>query len=42
MLCAVRGAARLAVVEGRMTSDAGEALVDSYQRQMHAYTYLKL
>lgn len=42
MLHAVRAAARGAVVEGRMSSDAGESLIDSFQQQMHAYTYLKL
>ncbi|EIE21904.1 arginine decarboxylase [Coccomyxa subellipsoidea C-169] len=42
MLLAMRAAASAAVLEGRMSSEAAEALVQTFTRQMHSYTYLSL
>ena len=42
MLLAMHAAAGAAVVEGRMSADAAEALVQTFTRQMHSYTYLSL
>lgn len=42
MLLSVRAAASAAVHEGRMSAEIAEALVQSFTRQMHSYTYLNL
>lgn len=42
MLLAMRAAAGTAVLDGRMTQEAAEALVQTFTHQMHSYTYLSL
>lgn len=42
MLLAMEASAGAAVLEGRMSSEAAEALVQTFARQMHSYTYLSL
>ncbi|BDA46967.1 Biosynthetic arginine decarboxylase [Coccomyxa sp. Obi] len=42
MLLAMQAAAGAAVLEGRMSSETAEALVQTFTRQMHSYTYLNL